>query len=166
MGKVWKNYVYAAWLREVCVYVLENHKHLIEEEIIYSNKKDAGRTVWRNGFWRENLVYILGGNWVVVNDICSVDRVIWRWHWVGSCDLKRNAETYFPNTFKRTMGDKVRGERFDVMLDTCPLKPLTFHTVVVCTISITFDSILKCFNPRYIKIAWSLLPFGIPFGEN
>lgn len=85
------------------MYVLENHKHLMEEEIIYSNKKDAGRTIWWNGLWRENLVYILDGNGMVVNDVCSVGRVIWRWHWVGHCDLKQNVETYFPNTFKRTM---------------------------------------------------------------
>lgn len=45
MGKVWKNYVYTAWLRKVCVYVSENHKHLLEEEIIYSDKKDTDRTV-------------------------------------------------------------------------------------------------------------------------
>ena len=50
MGKVWKNYVCTTWLRKVCVYVLENHKHLMEEEIIYADKKDTGRTVQRNGF--------------------------------------------------------------------------------------------------------------------
>lgn len=53
------------------------------KEIIYSDRKDTGRTVQWNGFWKEILAYILGGHWVVVNDTCSVDRVIWRWHWLG-----------------------------------------------------------------------------------
>lgn len=45
IGKVWKNYVYIVWLRKVCVYVFENYKYLMEEEIIYLNKKDIGRIV-------------------------------------------------------------------------------------------------------------------------
>ena len=32
------------------MYVFENHKYLMEEEIIYTDKKDTGRAVWRNGF--------------------------------------------------------------------------------------------------------------------
>lgn len=45
------------------MYVLENHKHLMEEEIIYSNKKDAGRTYMvKWALKRESSLYI-GWKW-------------------------------------------------------------------------------------------------------